>query len=106
MSHTPTPWEVYQQMYYFQICPEDNKLFTIATCPSETWGGFDGPRARANAAHIVRCVNAHDTLMAALQDAYDDLNFDGTYTAKELLKTIEEVRSNITKALAAAEKGA
>ncbi len=73
MSHTPTPWKYTQE----SIDPEwaivtDASGHIIANVNSET--GPDIPPLvstkmprDANAAHIVRCVNNHDALLAALK---------------------------------------
>jgi hypothetical protein len=59
-SHTPTPWEVCGH-YIRPKLPESG--IQIAEFPLFL------ENHKANAAHIVRCVNAHDDLVAALQRA-------------------------------------
>lgn len=61
-AHTPTPWAE-QEMpggCNDRITADDGEGKTICEFPY----GLD-----ANSAHIVRCVNAHDDLVAALQMA-------------------------------------
>jgi hypothetical protein len=65
MKHTPTPWHVGSKVPNY-IYARDG-LDIIAQCDSAN----ESTRAEenANAAHIVRCVNAHDALIAALEGA-------------------------------------
>jgi hypothetical protein len=83
-KHTPTPWST---GIYGRISGDHQHLGMhgavctfVATCKDpdigqdrqnwenrETWA----PKAEANAAHIVRCVNSHDALVAALEEAHD-----------------------------------
>lgn len=66
-AHTPGPWEV-------SIAPtEDNGCVivgpngrTICECYAD--GEEQDEEDRCNAQHIVRCVNAHDDLLAALRE--------------------------------------
>jgi len=68
-THTPTPWRVGGHCQPFQIVHSvriANGTFvndSVAYVP-ETREEYE-----ANAAHIVRCVNAHDRLVAALRIA-------------------------------------
>lgn len=79
MTHTPTPW-VYDRMGKNTVSTTnisgESGRFVCAT------GGHSDNRLpdhglsenEANAAHIVKCVNAHDKLVEALRDvltAYD-----------------------------------
>lgn len=61
-EHTPTPWE----LKGLDIVPQGSELY-IATALGE---GEDTPNyqeAKANAAHIVKCVNAHEPLLKCLK---------------------------------------
>lgn len=68
MPHTPTPWFVY--------CAEIKSVANPRKVICDPWDAYEdnGTRRRllsidereANAAHIVRCVNSHDELVAAL----------------------------------------
>lgn len=57
MNHTPTPWD--QQGRHVNTT---HGVAPILSCNPEF------PNAKANAEYIVRCVNAHDALVAALRD--------------------------------------
>lgn len=72
MSHTPTPWLYTPHAatiggviwHQFGMAP-----VLIASIYSDTnKSGIGAGETEANAAHIVRCVNAHDKLVAALRD--------------------------------------
>jgi hypothetical protein len=63
MKHTPTPWQIGSKVPNF-IYARDG-LDIIAQCDS--WNESTRAEENANAAHIVRCVNAHDALVAALE---------------------------------------
>ena len=75
MEHTPTPWEVIETFDYdFQIYPKGNVEAghnQIAVIPA-TGDGDD----KANATHIVHCVNLHDELVAALSRGLDYIEAD------------------------------
>ena len=62
MKHTPTPWAVDHDA----ISAQGQH---IAGCIG--LDGDDYATQKANAAHIVRCVNAHDDLVSALQMVCD-----------------------------------
>jgi hypothetical protein len=67
--HTPTPWkldEQYAQPHHIcgSISIRDEGIKLIVTCQYGT-GGRD--EARANAAHIVCCVNEREGLLQALK---------------------------------------
>ena len=73
-AHTPAPWTISD---HSNTDIADAKGDPVGETFSRYWDGhtdhFDAER-RANAAHIVRCVNAHDELVAALQAADDRLD--------------------------------
>lgn len=64
-KHTPTPWCAQYNGHYWDIttAPEQYSPFLASVFRPENVR--DG---QANAEHIVRCVNAHDALVAALLD--------------------------------------
>lgn len=77
-KHSKTPWNVV-------IIPPTSKLrqdtgATMVRTNSGTMAidcmrsGFTFDESAANAAHIVRCVNSHDALVAALELARDYIN--------------------------------
>lgn len=73
-KHSPTPWKVVT-----------DRMGTFVEAPSLMIGSLQAPSTVArvdygspltypeNAAHIVRCVNAHDALVAALETCIDGL---------------------------------
>lgn len=82
MSHTPTPWKVRNATDIFSELGADsgdgcvaasNDGWQIADCSVGLTSTADGlvhlsnDVKRANAAHIVKCVNEHDELVAALE---------------------------------------
>lgn len=79
---TPRPWRVETQgEAVFVIDKHEDVLFAI-------------DHTKANAAHIVKCVNMHEELVRALRDAYD-LNFaeDGP-TLKEIEALLAKAESD------------
>ena len=60
MNHTPTPWTQDDRRI---LDPQGRQ---IAVCHSDFIGKVSGAQ---DAAHIVKCVNAHDELVAALRQA-------------------------------------
>lgn len=70
MTHTPTPWKVaYEEgfeSYYLDGPTLDSRGFVIITCQTD--------RAAEDAAHIVRCVNAHEALLEAVKEEYQALS--------------------------------
>jgi hypothetical protein len=76
-KHTPTPWHAISQgtAHFISQASDEEFRFAIAKVFEQTYHP-DGPsaawhEAKANAKHIVRCVNAHDELVAALQSIKD-----------------------------------
>jgi hypothetical protein len=70
-KHTPTPWWFDDRWDNFcNGCVIDGQG-TQRIAAAFYMGGTQA--ARDNAAHIVRCVNAHDELVAALQAAHSHL---------------------------------
>lgn len=70
VKHTKTPW---------QVGPEREndtsaRLFSGSRYIGAVWNSDENiNQARANAEHIVRCVNAHDALVAALRDCVREI---------------------------------
>jgi hypothetical protein len=62
-SHTPTPWIVNGKSIEYG---EGLSGGLVAACVEDVFGNSIDD---ADMAHIVRCVNAHDDLVAALQRA-------------------------------------
>ena len=63
-AHTPTPWNL-NEVYII-----DSEGYSIATTMFGDKASIE--EDLANAAHIVKCVNLHDELVAALKAARDD----------------------------------
>jgi hypothetical protein len=96
MKHTPAPWKYIRH-------GQSNFLWSDKTnCPLgvdiQQVLGRPEHEVEANAAHIIKCVNAHDELVMVLKDlvyqchAYgnsDDLDLPNTYTATQLLSKLE-----------------
>ena len=69
--HTPTPWT---RMGTIIFCPEPGPYIgqTRALVGKNDNECFQNEEtAKANAAHIVKCVNAHDGLIAAIKNAVE-----------------------------------
>jgi hypothetical protein len=85
-THTPTPWS------HMAIDSGDVVITAagsfLATCHEPAYGEMQG-----NAAHIVRCVNAHDSLVFALRVMLDDCNIHG----EPLARTREIARAALAK---------
>lgn len=77
-AHTPTPYryEAMDNQYGYRIyAGEKQKLRIVATCTAPHGGaGIETmtPKAKANAAFIVRAVNSHDELVSILQKLTDN----------------------------------
>jgi hypothetical protein len=63
-QHTPTPWMLDP---HFVLRDADGEWVTRLNTSRRHDNKHD-PEAEANAEFIVRCVNAHDELVAALRD--------------------------------------
>lgn len=95
-KHTATPWEVLPERGSYDINGAINPVMVgvrhtvgqenIANCA-------DHPNAKANAAHIVKCVNAHDDLVEALEQTKRFIEFMpkgiGRGAASPLMQKIE-----------------
>jgi hypothetical protein len=81
-KHTPTPWKrAGRQPDNHGVNIVDYRGFLVAQARAAGGGWSD---AKSNAAHIVRCVNAHDELVAALRSLAEqvhqfNINEDGDY---------------------------
>lgn len=86
-AHTSTPWIVSRS---YCIVKEGTTLL-VADCAE---GSFNGPCSCANAEFIVRAVNAHDVLVAALGaihtaiDELDRMSFGDVPKALDKISTI------------------
>lgn len=80
-NHTPTPWEVGK---YGRVQAESSSgpLSSIVVSGFTLTGGVE---AESNARHIVKCVNYHDRLVAALDDCVQHLDCADGFVARQLL---------------------
>lgn len=76
MTHTPTPFIAKNT---FIVSGDD----IIASCITAT---IDAEKGKANATHIVKCVNMHDELVEALIDIYDHADAEASTMAEKALK--------------------
>ena len=71
-KHTPTPWKVAANLdkdFPFRVDGQPTEETPCGFSPCLVFGNGTSNRgvAKANATHIVSCVNAHDDLVAALK---------------------------------------
>jgi hypothetical protein len=89
MSHTPTPWLVERRTII------TDKSAAIAYASTSRAMEY----AEGNAAHIVRCVNAHDELVAALRAIADSWPAHGSMTVNAIADAMaEKARAALAKA--------
>lgn len=71
-KHTPTPWAIGT---YGEVCQDKGEFYGLRDRVEVT--GFlltesaGNPEAAANTAHIVRCVNSHEALVAQMINALE-----------------------------------
>lgn len=73
-KHTPAPWTL-ENNQIFGTCNDKPTAFPVAICQGGTRDEAD-----ANAALIVRAVNSHADLLAALQAFVCDMDITGRWT--------------------------
>jgi len=83
-NHTPAPWKVFYAKYNGELIlgvGEDNGQGIIASNGS-FWG--DDQEAKANAEHVVKCVNVHDELLEVLEECMVEIkkSFPNVYEAE------------------------
>jgi hypothetical protein len=74
-KHTPTPWKAIRSSSFWDIDPvnrKDGDPHSIGNVCSSDPDDSTGLQ-EANAAFIVKCVNAHDELVKALESALKNL---------------------------------
>jgi len=103
MTHTPTPWEFQE----FEIVHEIQKglvqsvpIYTNRIAGTLNPCSDDWDTAQANAAHIVKCVNAHEALLECLKKLVSDLQVGMALPSP----TVEYEINLALKAIALAEK--
>lgn len=98
MTHTPTPWEVDPRK---PMAGTNYKFFrSTIQGTDKIFGKINGhtmAKAEANASHIIKCVNNHDALVAALSE----LRWAVNPISGHAVPSRTEVK-NITGALSAA----
>lgn len=96
-KHTPTPWEISRSKYKGQ---EHLGLRNVDSLTEAVWrvdsgAGLNPARDEANAAFIVRAVNAHDELVEALSDIVHSVGGDTGFARQQRMK---KARAAIAKA--------
>lgn len=96
VKHTPTPWHTNLEFdgrhRYFPImapwagCDDETNYHPLIAMTKHGTGDAPQEVAKANASHIVKCVNLHDELVDFLQELEDllsvkDPKFHGNPTA-------------------------
>jgi len=99
-KHTPTPWDNSgdgKKIVHFY----DNHLHTIAEVSGQTEHGW---ARKANAAHIVKCVNEHEDLVEANNNLKDRLGiaYEGMAVALKFLRALQASTGSLA-AMSAAE---
>ena len=110
MSHTPTPWALFipdDDDFDYDIIEitthERDGLIPIAAISTDFADPIGGEQ-KANAAFIIRAVNSHDDLVAALHavtDAYWGVDNDDAGDDGEPPSMIIQARAALSKAKAA-----
>lgn len=82
-SHTATPWEIEDSGLCESHYITSNELgyhigvadlcVTNSETNSQSFVALDRETIKANAEHIVKCVNSHDALVGACNDALEEL---------------------------------
>ena len=118
MSHTPTPWKLIDEGIIAAQSPTPVKpggqpnaallrtpVIALPPVDYPDYSQFKASDWDADAAHIVRCVNAHDQLVAALRVICEGNVMCNTpqYTHADTVHAYQQIAK---AALAAAEKGA
>jgi len=71
MNHTPTPWHLGEQTPWYIYTPGIPTHRIAETCTTPD-GSLLAKEAKANAAFIVRAVNAHEALLAIAKELLED----------------------------------
>lgn len=106
-DHTPTPWTLELEDTTYSNCFEvQAEGKTIAHV--ESWNGEDNDaqeEAEANAAFIVRAVNAHDNLVEALKNLRGNIDVSTINTSAKATAKWGELIVRAEAALKLAEGG-
>lgn len=79
-EHTPTPWR------YSKLCGEITGTDRLRTSIAGPPDGEETDRWAADAAHIVRAINAHETLVGALRRAIDRLECHAQWASDDVIR--------------------
>ena len=74
-QHSPTPWFLSWEDGKYGVVGSDTEGKCVCTVFND--GGEREPTRKANAKHIVHCVNNHDALVEALEAAEGHLEYCG-----------------------------
>jgi len=86
-KHTPTPWETDSDRNgSMSIFDNNGKSIAFMPDTSETFHNGTLEEQKANAKRIVHCVNTHDSLIYALQQARSVINQLGALSGDKLYK--------------------
>jgi hypothetical protein len=98
MNHTPTPWILYERKNGPDILANGGDELIVE-------GGHAGQDWEANAAFIVRAVNAHDNLLFALKGLRNAIVFEqGNGYLKDYTEGFTRAFDAAQKAIAKAER--
>lgn len=108
-KHTPLPWEHGRNLAgtgTVSIRQHTGDAVGYTTCERHGYGDKqDDAEALANAALIVRAVNAHDDLVGVLMGILERASIDAD-DGDLALKALSDIRSECRAAIAKAEGGA
>lgn len=93
MTHRPTPWQIEKGTLYLSTM-HPSPIFELVPLLG------DENEHQANAAHIVKCVNAHDGLVAALELADEWLSCveDHLQDSPQFKQDREQINAALAKA--------
>jgi hypothetical protein len=84
-SHSPTPWKLTMSETGFGV---ENHF--IGDCHNEFSLKVNEELNKANARHIVKCVNSHDALVAVSEELIKHRNGNGCLVMELIYKMAEE----------------
>ena len=101
-NHTPTPWAFCENADTDNTETNFVSLYGVGEVRENItnllkW--YEPEKAIANAAHIVRCVNAHDALVEALKLAQAEIATLMPRLTYEVTQNMREVQKRISVAL-------
>ena len=96
MTHTPTPWEIVSRLVGpLVIVSGDAEIAHVGADSFEL--------ARANAVHIVKCVNMHDKLVEAFELLIDNISPEAwealpQYVQEQVMQVYNNAKGEATHA--------